>query len=61
MIKKSFLLIFCLCFALIACEQADMKKAIEYQNKGVYDKAVSNYLALIKKGLGKNIDFEKVL
>lgn len=50
MIKKSFLLIFFLCFGLAACEQADMNKAIEYQKKGIYNKAIASYLSLIKKG-----------
>jgi len=51
--KKCFLLFFFLSFALIACEQADMNKAIEYQKKGIYNKAIDNYHALIKKG--KNV------
>jgi HEAT repeat protein len=48
--KKCFLLIFFLAFSLVACEQADIDKAMEYQQKGIYNKAIDNYLALIKKG-----------
>jgi len=50
MFKKYLLLIPFLCFSLFACEQADMDKAIEYQQKGLYNKAINNYLALINKG-----------
>ena len=51
--KKYFLLIMFFSFALVACEQADMNKAMEYQKKGMYNKAIDNYVALIKKG--KNV------
>ena len=51
MIKKYLLLIPFLCLGLFACEQASMTKAIEYQKKGMYNKAVDNYISLIKKGI----------
>ncbi len=47
---KYFLLISFVCFGLVACEQVSMDKAVEYQNKGMYNKAIHNYSELIKKG-----------
>jgi len=47
---KYFLLISFVCFGLVACEQVSMDKAVEYQNKGMYNKAIRNYSELIKKG-----------
>lgn len=51
MTKKYLLLIPFLCLGLFACEQPSMTKAIEYQKKGMYNKAVDNYISLIKKGV----------